>query len=140
MQATENRLWDYRILEKIGQGEYGIVYKVRHKHTDEVYALKKINITNLTEKEKIQAFKEVKLLRKLDHKHIIRYFESFLSADNLYIVMEYAEKGDLATAMQHKRNLNQKYREVELWALFRILCSAVKHLHDNQIIHRDIKL
>lgn len=72
--ATENRLWDYRILEKIGQGEYGIVYKVRHKHTDEVFALKKINITNLTEKEKIQAFKEVKLLKKLDHKHIIRYY------------------------------------------------------------------
>mgnify|MGYP001013430673 CR=1 FL=1 len=47
-QSTENRLWDYRILEKIGQGEYGVVYKVRHKQTDEVYALKKINITNLT--------------------------------------------------------------------------------------------
>lgn len=54
--------------------------------------------------------------------------------------MEYAERGDLAVAMQQRRNGNLKYKEVELWALFRILCGAVKHLHDNQIIHRDIKL
>lgn len=46
----QNKLWDYRIISKIGQGEYGMVYKVRHKSTDQVYALKKINISNMSEK------------------------------------------------------------------------------------------
>lgn len=46
--TDQNRLWDYRIIEKIGQGEYGIVYKVKHKQTDQVFALKKINISNMS--------------------------------------------------------------------------------------------
>jgi NIMA (never in mitosis gene a)-related kinase len=54
--------------------------------------------------------------------------------------MEYAEKGDLAAAIRRRRQTLLKYKEYELWALFKILCSAVKHLHENSVIHRDIKL
>lgn len=57
------------------------------------------------------------------------YYESFLSADNLYIVMEFAEKGDLAQAIQRRSLAGLRYKEQELWTLFRILCSAVQHLH-----------
>lgn len=54
--------------------------------------------------------------------------------------MEYAENGDMATAITKRQHLRDKYKECDLWNTFRLLADAVKHLHENSIIHRDIKL
>lgn len=86
-------------------------------------------------------------MRSLNHPNIIRYEHSFYDEDNLYIVMEYAEKGDLS---QVRGELNQciktrKYKgagpfsEAELWRMAGQLVSGLNYLHGKSIIHRDIK-
>ena len=85
-----SRLWDYQILKELGRGEYGQVFQVRSKKDEQEYALKKVNLSNAHEKEKIQAFREIKALKLIRHADLINYYESFLSLDNVYIVMEFA--------------------------------------------------
>jgi serine/threonine protein kinase len=61
------------------------------------FCLKKISLTSVRNRNTRELLKEVSLLRKLKHDHIIRYFHSFIDRDALYILMEYAEGGDIHT-------------------------------------------
>lgn len=93
-----NSMADFKILNELGRGSYGIVYKVQAlKDKNNVYVLKKIAIKHLKPKHQREALQEVLILRKLEHPNIIRYYTSFLESDSLYILMEYAAGGDLQT-------------------------------------------
>ena len=69
---------DFQILSKLGEGAYSSVYKVKRIADDEIYALKKVKITNLSEKEKENALNEVRILASIRHPNIIQYKEAFL--------------------------------------------------------------
>jgi NIMA (never in mitosis gene a)-related kinase len=60
------------------------------------YVMKKINIKHIKIKHQKEALKEAQILRKVRHPNIIRYYNSFVEDEHLYIIMEYAEGGDLA--------------------------------------------
>ena len=91
-----NCLKDFKIIEELGRGSYGIAYKVEAlKHTDLICVLKKIHIKHIQPKQQREALREVLILRKLSHPYIIRYYTSFIEEDCLYILMEYAAGGDL---------------------------------------------
>lgn len=88
---------DFRIVKKLGVGSYSSVYKIIRNTDGLVYALKKIKMGNLSDKEKENSLNEVRILASINHPHIISYKEAFIdeSSSSLWIVMEYADDGDL---------------------------------------------
>ncbi|VDK31549.1 unnamed protein product [Gongylonema pulchrum] len=79
---------------------------------------------------------EVSLLSRLDHPHIISYYDSFEENGILMIEMEYAEGGTLAQLLSSQESL---LRESEIMRMFEQMLSAVSYLHDNSVLHRDLK-
>ena len=90
-------LKDYEILKKLGDGAYSIVYKVKRVSDQEIYALKKVRLLKLKEKEKRNALNEIRFLASIKHANIIAYKEAFFdeNSQSLCLVMEYADGGDL---------------------------------------------
>lgn len=83
---------------------------------------------------------EINILRKLEHPHLIKYFDSFLYKDNKYcIVMEYADGGDLYKKITEYKKEGKLIEEDKIWYWFLQTCSGLNYLHNNRIIHRDIK-
>ena len=88
---------NFEILEKLGDGAYSIVYKVKRKADSKIYALKKVKLQNLNEKEKENALNEIRILASIKSPFVISYKEAFIedSDSSLCLVMEFADKGDL---------------------------------------------
>lgn len=105
----------------------------------EEFVLKKIPLSCLKSRNKKDTLKEVMILRKLKHQHIIRYYHSFVENDALYILMEYADGGDLHTLMRKHRGDKKPIPEKELWRYGYEISLGVEYLHKNNILHRDIK-
>jgi len=95
-------LQDFTMLSQLGKGSNGTIYKVRSKLNNKEYVLKKVNLRNLNVAQQKEAFKEAKILKKVKHPNIIRYYQSFRDEGNLYIIMEYAEGGDLQKVLFNK--------------------------------------
>ena len=132
---------DFMILNKLGDGAYSIVYKVKRISDSKEYALKKVKLGKLTEKEKENALNEVRILASIEAQNIIAYKEAFFedSTSSLCIVMEYADDGDLYQKItRHKKNSTQ-FPEKELWSIFVQMVKGLKALHARKILHRDLK-
>jgi NIMA (never in mitosis gene a)-related kinase 1/4/5 len=68
---TDTKLSDFQIIKKLGDGAYSSVYKVRRAEDNDVYALKKVQMLNLSEKEKENALNEVRILASIEHQNVI---------------------------------------------------------------------
>lgn len=89
-------LADYKLVEELGRGAFGTVFKCQSRLIhNQFFALKKIPLTIMKNRNSRTLLKEVSLLRKLKHPHLIRYFHSFIDREAFYILMEYAEGGDI---------------------------------------------
>ena len=86
---------NFEILSKIGDGAFSQVYKVKRKSNGKLYALKKVKLATLNEKEKENSLNEVRILAGIKHPNIISYKDSFLDGNTLCIIMEFADGGDL---------------------------------------------
>ena len=73
-----SKLSDFQIIKKLGDGAYSSVYKVRRTEDNDVYALKKVKMLNLSDKEKENALNEVRILASLEHPNVIQYKEAFI--------------------------------------------------------------
>ena len=96
-QSPSPSINDFLIINKIGTGSYSEVYKVQRKSDGHVYALKKVSLANLSQKERENALNEVRILASIKNENIIGYKESFVidNGKTLCIVMDYAPDGDL---------------------------------------------
>jgi NIMA (never in mitosis gene a)-related kinase len=68
---------DFKVHEKLGKGAYSNVYKVTRKEDGQVYAMKKVPMQDLSEKEKENALNEVRLLASIENKHVVSYKQAF---------------------------------------------------------------
>ena len=83
---------------------------------------------------------EVNLLKNLDHPNIVQYKESFLTTNQLVIIMEYCEVGDLAYHIKRKVSKEgELFSEMEIFNWFVQICLALEYVHARRVIHRDIK-
>lgn len=101
---------------------------------------KEIRIGHLGEKERSLALSEAQVLRRLQHANIIRYVDSWVEAQLLYIIMEYADNGDLAQQIQQRRDATSHFTESEVMQIHVQLVLALSHIHSMKILHRDLRL
>lgn len=134
-----NNLRDLHIHEKLGTGSFGTVHKVTSKKDGKLYAIKQVCVEKMTPKQQQQAVLEVLILRKIHNKNIIQYCNSFTDSSTLYIVMELGIGGDLQSLVRYLGRSKRWISEVVAWSYFFQLCDGLLHLHDNKIIHNDIK-
>ncbi|OMJ65386.1 hypothetical protein SteCoe_38325 [Stentor coeruleus] len=120
----------------LGKGSYGHVQLVRHKSTGELYALKDIKKVTKTRQAPIKMlYREISVQKKLIHENIIRLYDSLETPDQVTLVLEYADAGNLYYYLKKKIRLTER----KGCFFFTQLCNAVKYLHDLNIIHRDLK-
>jgi NIMA (never in mitosis gene a)-related kinase len=142
-------LFRYRLASYAGEGAYSSVYKVRRFRDDREYALKKVKIGNLSEKEKENALNEVRILASINHPNIIGYKEAFLDepSNSLWyfpllcsIVMEYADDGDLYQKITDYQKRGVQFEENWIWNVLTQVVRGLKTLHKANILHRDLKV
>ena len=128
----------YNELCTIGEGAYGQVIKVSLKSDpDTLRAMKIIPKVNIVENEDGSKFlDEIEILKNLEHPNIMKIYECFNDKDNVYIVSEYCDEGDLLGKMEKMRTLNQ----IVVKFLMDQILNAIAYLHSNRIFHGDIKL
>lgn len=131
----------YRVIKSVGKGSFGEAVLVRSKADGKRYIAKAIESASMSSKEKRDVQNEIKILAAVNHPNIVRYLEHFEDGTLIFIVMEYADGGDLSSRVKDaKKQENPKPFEPKL-AMFWFLqiCMAMKYLHDNHILHRDLK-
>ena len=126
----------YDIIEKLGKGAFGSVYKVIHKVTGKIRALKIINESFIKFQDDEKEFlKEIELLANLDHPSIIKVFEYFYKNKNFYVIQEYCKGGELYEEIYQIESFTEKDAAIIMYQLL----SAICYLHSNNIVHRDLK-
>ena len=130
---------EYIIQKTLGKGSYGIVYKVQKQNTNEIYVLKKIPLKGLSEKEISEVRQEAKILSSINSDFVVKYFDSFEENNNINIVMEYCDKGDLNDFILRKKEENKFIEEEIIWNLFIKITIGLAHIHKMKILHRDLK-
>ena len=132
---------NFEIIDKLGDGAYSIVYKVKRKQDNNIYALKKVKLTGLSEKEKQNALNEVRILASVKSNFVISYKEAFIDEEDssLCLVMEYADKGDLYQKISQFKKIGCLIEEIDIWRIFIQMTKGLKALHDLKILHRDLK-
>ena len=130
------RIGDWKLLRELGNGSYGIVYLAENEKTKETAAIKYHNREVLSAEAQTNARKEAAFIESLEHPHIINLYEFIETDKGLSLVLNFAEGGDLLSYMRK----NGLMTESNAKKLFVNIVRAIKHAHDNGIIHRDIKL
>ena len=130
---------NYIIQETLGKGAYGIVYKVQKKGTSVIYVIKQISLEGLTEKEKEEVKQEAFILSSIKSDFVVKYYDSFLEDDNINIVMEYCDGGDLSEFILEKKNNGVLLEEKIIWKLFLKITIGLADIHKMKILHRDLK-
>ena len=131
----------FELISKLGEGAYSVVFKVKRKADSKIYALKKVKLKKLSEKEKQNALNEVRILASIKSTFVISYKEAFIdeTEPSLCIVMEYADKGDLYQKITHFKRMGYNFDELDVWKIFIQMTKGLKALHDLKILHRDLK-
>ena len=132
---------NFELISKLGEGSYSTVYKVRRKADLKMYALKKVKLKNLSEKEKQNALNEIRILASIKSDHIITYKEAFIEEKEkiLCLVTEFANKGDLFQKITYFKQMQKSFEEKDIWNIFIQILQGLKCLHDHNILHRDLK-
>ncbi|CAK70029.1 unnamed protein product (macronuclear) [Paramecium tetraurelia] len=133
----ESKLNEFEILNKLGEGSFGQVYKVRRKADKQTYVMKQINISKMNARMKNEALNEASILAKLDSSYIVKYYESFIDKQLLCIVMEFCEGGDLHKLL--KMQMGRPLPENQVWRFLIQITLGLAFLHKNKVLHRDIK-
>ncbi|XP_017347782.2 serine/threonine-protein kinase MARK2 isoform X13 [Ictalurus punctatus] len=125
----------YRLLKTIGKGNFAKVKLARHVLTGKEVAVKIIDKTQLNSSSLQKLFREVRIMKLLNHPNIVKLFEVIETEKTLYLVMEYASGGEVFDYLVAHGRMKEK----EARAKFRQIVSAVQYCHQKCIVHRDLK-
>lgn len=147
LSSTEGRVsmlnscrsvFEYERLNRISEGTYGVVFRAKDKKTGEIVALKKVKM-NKGDTDlgfPLSALREINILLSINHSSIVTVKEVVMGdLDNVFMVMEYMEH-DLKALMEMRK---RPFSTSEIKCLMLQLLDGVKYLHDNWVLHRDLK-
>ncbi|KAF2854440.1 Pkinase-domain-containing protein [Plenodomus tracheiphilus IPT5] len=137
------KIGEYEMLQKLGEGTFGEVHKARHRVTGSIYAMKKILMHNEKDGFPITALREIKLLKMLSHDNVLKLEEMAVERPKaegrkraiLYMVTPYMDH-DLSGLLD---NPDVKFQEAQIKCYMLQLFKGLRYLHDNHILHRDMK-
>ncbi|XP_022169999.1 serine/threonine-protein kinase MARK2-like isoform X2 [Myzus persicae] len=133
--SEEPHIGKYKLLKTIGKGNFAKVKLAKHVPTGKEVAIKIIDKTQLLPGSLQKLFREVRIMKMLDHPNIVKLLQVIETEKTLYLVMEYASGGEVFDYLV----LHGRMREKEARAKFRQIVSAVQYCHQKRIIHRDLK-
>ena len=126
----------YDLQENIGKGSFGSVFKVVHRSTNQIRAMKVIKKETVKFQDDDKKFlKEIEILRSANHPNIIKIFEYFMDDTNYFIIMEFISGGELYDIISQWKDFSEKKSAY----IIKQILSAVNYLHSANIIHRDLK-
>ena len=127
---------DFEVLQLLGEGAFGKVLKVSSLINQKIYAMKILDLKgkendSMTKEDKEKYFiSEIELLKKLDHPNIVKYYKSFRENEQLYIIMEYFDNGDLDDYIRVIKNTKKQKKE-EIWNIFYQCITGLNYLHSS---------
>lgn len=127
----------YKRHEELGRGGFGAVYRVTEQSTGKEYALKAISRERVAKPKSLEKLKsEITIQRSLDHPNIVKSYDSFEDSSNYYILIELCAGHSVKDLVKRKGHLS----ESETARILSDVMAGLCYLHDNRIIHRDLKL
>lgn len=122
----------FDVLEKLGEGSYGSVFKAMHKESGQVVAIKQVPVdTDLQE-----IIKEISMMQQCDSPYVVKYYGSYFKNTDLWIVMEFCGAGSVSDLMKIR---NKTLTEEEIACILKYTLKGLEYLHLRRKIHRDIK-
>ncbi|XP_076022152.1 MAP/microtubule affinity-regulating kinase 3a isoform X4 [Genypterus blacodes] len=134
-EPQQPHVGNYRLLKTIGKGNFAKVKLARHILTGREVAIKIIDKTQLNPNSLQKLFREVRIMKILNHPNIVKLFEVIETERTLYLIMEYASGGEVFDYLVAHGRMKEK----EARAKFRQIVSAVQYCHQKHIVHRDLK-
>ncbi len=128
---------NYNIVRTIGRGSYGTVELIENKTTKEQFALKTIEITKRDDLNEV--INEIKIMENFQSKYITKIINWTHTDTNVYIIMEYAENGDLDILIKKQKEIKKPFDDNIISKIIYQTACGIRELHDNKILHRDIK-
>jgi serine/threonine protein kinase len=126
----------YELLERLGEGGMGEVYKARHIHTDEVVALKLVPAEKMKAPDTTERFfREIKAQARLRHRHVVRAWDGGMADGQLFLVMDYAPGLSLDRLLRQHGRLSV----ADACEAARQAALGLQHAFENGLVHRDIK-
>ncbi|XP_072955586.1 serine/threonine-protein kinase Aurora-3-like [Typha angustifolia] len=136
MSEGEWNLADFEIGKRIGEGKFGKVYLAREKQSGYVVALKVIFKAKLDKyRYHAQIRREIEIQRRLNHPNVLRLFAWFHDEERVFLVLEYAARGELYELLNSLSHFSEKRAATYIASLARTLA----YCHEKHVIHRDIK-
>ena len=139
VKAGSRRIWtinDFDIGKQLGRGKFGYVYLAREKKTKYIVAIKCLYKNQLSKSGvEHQLRREIEIQSHLRHPNILRLFGYFYDETRIYLIVEYAAKGELYKELQRLQRFNEQTTARYIFSL----SHALEYCHSKHVIHRDIK-
>ncbi|XP_029922631.1 serine/threonine-protein kinase SIK2 isoform X2 [Myripristis murdjan] len=129
------RVGFYDIERTLGKGNFAVVKLARHRITKTEVAIKIIDKTQLDAVNLEKIYREVQIMKMLDHPHIIKLYQVMETKNMLYLVTEYAKNGEIFDYLAKHGRLSELEARRKFWQIL----SAVEYCHNRNIVHRDLK-
>ncbi|XP_025421744.1 serine/threonine-protein kinase SIK3-like isoform X3 [Sipha flava] len=129
------RVGYYEMEKTIGKGYFAVVKLAKHVVTNSKVAIKIIDKTQLKKDDLKKTFREIQIMSKLNHPHVVRLYQVMESEKMIYLVTEYAAGGELFDFLVK----NGRMDEPAACHIFKQIVEAVSYCHNNNIVHRDLK-
>lgn len=127
----------YNFIQELGRGSYGHVIRVQNIQTGHIYACKKMNKRQITNKARLKT--EIDLLRAVDHPNIIKLYDIYEDSIFLYLIMEECLGGEFFDRLAVRAKQLNMYTEKDAAKIFKQILEAVNYLHAHGVCHRDLK-
>lgn len=131
----EQQIKQYKLLKTIGKGNFARVMLARHLPTGIEVAIKIIDKTQLNSNSLEKLFREVSIMKLLNHPNIVKLYEVIETEKTLYLAMEYINNGEVFEYLVKNGRMKENIARQK----FKQIVSAVQYLHSKNIIHRDLK-